>query len=322
MSETDPPVVIEPHDPAWPRLFDTERDWLVETIGTWLVGQIEHVGSTAVPGLAAKPIIDVMAPVRDLESSRAALVALSTVGYNHAPYRENIMHWLCKPSFSFRTHHLHLVPFGSELWFDRLLFRDHLRATPAVAREYEALKRGLAERHRHDREAYTDAKSPFVEATLKRAAAANLADSGLLVRRLIESSDHVVAATRWLCDEWPDPRFSFDARRERLVAPADCPETLLATSGHEPIAVVAFRRFRREPGQSPSLFIDALYTRAAYRRRGVATKLVEEAVRQAWSFARELFVYTEKRNWYEKRGWVPVKENADSTAVVLKKERT
>jgi GrpB-like predicted nucleotidyltransferase (UPF0157 family) len=163
----DLPVHIEPSDPEWPRRFEEERDTLLKSIGAWLVGAIEHVGSTAVSGLAAKPVIDIMAPVRDLESSRPALDVLAGLGYCYFPYRKDIMHWLCKPSPGFRTHHLHLVPLGSALWIDRLAFRDALRGDSALAAEYQDLKHELAARYRHDREAYTDAKTPFVERVLK-----------------------------------------------------------------------------------------------------------------------------------------------------------
>ena len=76
------------------------------------------------------------------------------------------MHWLCKPSDAVRTHHLHLVPFGSPLWHDRLAFRDYLRRHPPIAAEYVALKRELAAKYEFDRSAYTDAKEPFVRRVL------------------------------------------------------------------------------------------------------------------------------------------------------------
>jgi GrpB-like predicted nucleotidyltransferase (UPF0157 family) len=164
-----PPVVIAPYDPAWPSRFAAERDLLQPLLAPWLVAAIEHVGSTAVPGLAAKPVIDIMAPVASLEASRAALPLLSALSYCYFSYRADVMHWLCKPSDTERTHHLHLIPFASPLWHERLAFRDRLRAHPAVAAEYAALKQHLAERHRHDREAYTDAKGSFIRDVLARA---------------------------------------------------------------------------------------------------------------------------------------------------------
>jgi GrpB-like predicted nucleotidyltransferase (UPF0157 family) len=163
----DAPVQIEPYNVAWPAAFLAERELLAPVLGRWLAGPIEHVGSTAVPGLAAKPIIDIMAPVEDLESSRAALAELTKIGYCYAPYKAAQMHWLCKPSPELRTHHLHLVPFESDLWSERLAFRDLLASNPVVARDYVALKYRLAAAHRQDRERYTEAKGTFIESALR-----------------------------------------------------------------------------------------------------------------------------------------------------------
>jgi GrpB-like predicted nucleotidyltransferase (UPF0157 family) len=168
-SQLEAPVHIEPYNPAWPTAFLAERDLLVSVLERWLVDRIEHVGSTAVPGLAAKPIIDIMAPVKDLEFSRPALGALQAIGYCYAPYKTDVMHWLCKPSPELRTHHLHLVPWNSKLWIERLAFRDLLIADRSVAKDYAALKSRLAATYRHDRERYTEEKGPFIETALRRA---------------------------------------------------------------------------------------------------------------------------------------------------------
>jgi GrpB-like predicted nucleotidyltransferase (UPF0157 family) len=163
----DAPIEAVPYDPTWPARFAAERDLLSGVLAPWLAGPIEHVGSTAVPGLSAKPVIDIMAGVESLEGSRDAIRAVAAAGYRHAPYRADVMHWFCKPRPSLRTHHLHLVPFGSRLWADRLAFRDRLRADPPLARAYGGLKEGLAARHRFDREAYTEAKGAFIERVLE-----------------------------------------------------------------------------------------------------------------------------------------------------------
>jgi GrpB-like predicted nucleotidyltransferase (UPF0157 family) len=164
------PVHIVPYDREWPGRFETERQLLIEAIGPWLVdGSIEHIGSTAIPDLDAKPVIDIMAAVESLDGSRAALPVLERYQYCYYPYRAEVMHWLCKPSPAHRTHHLHLVPLGSPLWNERLAFRDYLRAHPDMAQEYAELKRRLAAAHRLDREAYTDAKAPFVQRVLSEA---------------------------------------------------------------------------------------------------------------------------------------------------------
>ena len=161
------PVHVVSYDESWPARFEQERAILDRAIESWVVGGIEHVGSTAVSGLAAKPVIDIMVGVESLEASRAAIPVLSEIEYCYFPYRPDVMHWFCKPSPSFRTHHLHLIPFRSRLWLERLAFRDYLRTHADDATEYAELKQRLAEQHRLDREAYTDAKTLFVERILK-----------------------------------------------------------------------------------------------------------------------------------------------------------
>src|SRR5919108_1635769 len=123
-AEPEAPVHIVAYDPAWPNHFEAEATVLRDVLGPWLAGPIEHVGSTAVPGLPAKPVIDIMAAVESLDASRGALLPLGEIGYYYAPYRADVMHWFCKPSFSLRTHHLHLVPYQSPLWRERVKFRD------------------------------------------------------------------------------------------------------------------------------------------------------------------------------------------------------
>lgn len=162
-------IEIVPYDPAWPAMFEAERALIAQVFGRWITGTIEHIGSTAVPGLAAKAVIDIMAPVRSLADAAGAIAAAPQAGYLHYPYQAASMHWFCKPSPHFRTHHLHLVPLGSELWRERLAFRDALRASSDLAAGYAALKRQLAAATPTDREAYTDAKGPFVQQVLRGA---------------------------------------------------------------------------------------------------------------------------------------------------------
>ena len=137
-------------------------------LAPWLDGGIHHVGSTAVPGLAAKPIVDVMAGVRDLEEARAAFRPLAELEYVYFPYRV-YYHWFCKPSPYARTHHLILVEPSHLEFHARLAFRDHLCAHPETAAEYQALKLRLAREHREDREAYTNGKSEFIRKVLAEA---------------------------------------------------------------------------------------------------------------------------------------------------------
>lgn len=167
---SDEPVRIVAYDQEWPERFERERSALADAIGDWVVGGIHHVGSTAVPGLDAKPVIDILAGVPDLSGSRRCFDRLARLRYVYFPYRSDEMHWFCKPAPSRRTHHLHLVPAGSPRFDDELAFRDYLRTHLDVAREYGTLKRSLAVEFRHDREAYTDAKTDFIRETLRRSA--------------------------------------------------------------------------------------------------------------------------------------------------------
>jgi GrpB-like predicted nucleotidyltransferase (UPF0157 family) len=160
------PIEIVPYDPLWPSKFEAESAFLQRILAPWLAGPIEHVGSTAIPSMPAKPVIDIMAGVQSLEKSKPAISALAGAGYVYFPYRPNVIHWFCKPSPVFRTHHLHLVPFGSQRWVGCLAFRDALRRDAALATEYATLKMSLAKTHRFDREAYTDGKTPFVRRVL------------------------------------------------------------------------------------------------------------------------------------------------------------
>ena len=165
----DEPVRIVPHNRSWPGQFESEKALLEPTIGRWVTGGIHHVGSTAVPRLAAKPVIDILVGVRDLPFSRECIGELAKLGYQYAPYRVDEMHWFCKPDPSHRTHHLHLVPTGSPRYRSELAFRDILRVRPDLATEYAELKQRLAAEHRDDRDAYTEAKQDFIARVLAEA---------------------------------------------------------------------------------------------------------------------------------------------------------
>jgi len=170
----DASIALSAYDSEWPRRFDDERRLLEPVLAPWLEGGIHHVGSTAIPGVSAKPIIDMIAGVRDLEEARAAFGPLARLSYHHAPHRPDEAHWFGKPSLSDRTHHLHLTLPGSALWRERLAFRDALRADAALANEYEALKLQLAKEHPDDIVAYTHGKTAFIVRVL--------ADAGIELR--------------------------------------------------------------------------------------------------------------------------------------------
>ena len=169
------PIVIVPYDPAWATSFDVERDRVHGALGDLVVRPVEHIGSTAVPGLAAKPIIDMLAVVADIDEAHGAIARLQTVEWVHAPEPTDAIDRslsFCTPSIARRTHHLHVVEDGSDDWRGWLAFRDHLRTHPEVAQEYAALKEGLATRHGanpNERDAYRGGKADFIVSVTERA---------------------------------------------------------------------------------------------------------------------------------------------------------
>ena len=164
-------IAVVAYDPEWPRRFEIECALLERLLAPWLEGGVHHIGATSIPGLGAKPIIDMMASVHDLEEARAAFEPLRERYYVYTPHRPGIAHHFSKPSaqLSEVTHGLHLTEPGSDLWNERLAFRDALRADPALAAEYETLKLRLAREHARDITAYTAGKRAFVGRVLASA---------------------------------------------------------------------------------------------------------------------------------------------------------
>ena len=175
------PVVV-PYDPEWPRLFAAERALLEDALTPWLADGVHHIGSTAVPGLVAKPVIDMIAGVRDLDEARAAFEPLRDLGYEYREHRPEA-HLFVKPDRG-----VHLTEPGSDLWRERLAFRDALRADPALAQSYAEWKL----RHVSDDASlgpYAADKRAFVLPVLDRASVAlapdeqRLAPAALAARR-------------------------------------------------------------------------------------------------------------------------------------------
>ena len=155
------PVIIVDYDPGWPELFEELRAPIASAIGD-LAAAIEHVGSTAVPGLAAKPVIDIDVLLSSADGLPEAIERLAALGYAYrgdlgVPGREAFRQALGQPA-----HHLYVCPPDSIEYRRHIAFRDHLRAYPESARRYGELKRNLAAEFRYERERYNTAKTEFV----------------------------------------------------------------------------------------------------------------------------------------------------------------
>ncbi len=167
------PVIIQPYDPDWKRCYQVEETAIQAQIGQH-IRAITHVGSTAVPGLAAKPIIDIMVGVDRLAEALACIAPLQHLDYTYHPEYESLMperRYFTRQNLGLDTHHLHLVELTSEFWDRHLVFRDYLRNHAEIARRYEALKLKLAEQFKFQRHVYTDAKTKFIETVIRQARA-------------------------------------------------------------------------------------------------------------------------------------------------------
>jgi GrpB-like predicted nucleotidyltransferase (UPF0157 family) len=165
------PVIIVEYDPRWPGVYEDERDRIQEVVGDWIIA-IEHVGSTAVPGLGGKPTVDIMPAVQRLADAERCIEPLASIGYEYVPEYEEFIperRYFHKGPADARTVHLHMVERTSEFWERHVLFRDFLRAHRAEAQQYYLLKKRLAAEFGRDREGYTDAKTAFIEGIVARA---------------------------------------------------------------------------------------------------------------------------------------------------------
>lgn len=181
------PVVIADYDPAWPATFERERDAILRVCGDGAFVRIEHVGSTAVPGLAAKPIIDIMPGLRSLDDAPRLIGPLASIGWEYGPETELPDPELNDPGMPFRRYfrkhvdgvragHMHMVEVRSDFWRNHLLFRDYLRAHPEEAAAYASLKRELAAQYNASvtptsniNAGYTTYKTEFIVSRLERA---------------------------------------------------------------------------------------------------------------------------------------------------------
>jgi len=170
-------IEIVPYDSGWPARFEAEAICIRNAMGG-LALRIEHVGSTSVPGLAAKPVIDIQISVASLETLGAYAQPLAHLGYSHVPFGavDSVYPFFKRPDAWPSTHHIHLCGIGSEEERRHLAFRDYLRSHPAVAAEYVEIKRSLAAAHDgatlESRERYSLSKTPFISSVLEQALSA------------------------------------------------------------------------------------------------------------------------------------------------------
>ncbi|GLZ82111.1 hypothetical protein Afil01_69180 [Actinorhabdospora filicis] len=163
-------LTVHDYDPNWPQRAAETIEELLPHLRPWLADGIEHVGSTAIPGMAAKPVIDLMASVTNLDAITTHMELPTDWHYvppelDGRPWRRFFVK--TNPQATHRQAHLHVMTAGHPRWAEQKNFRDALRANQERAKEYADLKRRLAEEHGNDREAYTDAKGEFVARVMR-----------------------------------------------------------------------------------------------------------------------------------------------------------
>jgi GrpB-like predicted nucleotidyltransferase (UPF0157 family) len=166
---SDQTVELVDYDPVWIDRFAEQQSKLAVLLEPWLADPIEHIGSTSIPGLRAKPVVDLLAPVQSLASAQWAIGVLEQEGWlfwANDPNRHYRL-WFLRPRPSARTHHLQLIQHNHPDTQALISFRDALRNDPALRDAYANLKDALAEKYGADRNAYTNAKSDFVRSVLQ-----------------------------------------------------------------------------------------------------------------------------------------------------------
>lgn len=161
-------IYLVDYDPAWPEKYQEFATWLRERLGSDVALRIEHYGSTAIPGMPAKPVIDVLVEIPSFaEAKQRAIAQFNNDSWEYWWFSEHIFFLRRSQPMGQRTHHLHMAPANHDIW-QGLVFRDYLREHPEDAKRYAELKKTLAAELGRDREAYTRAKTDFVNAILEK----------------------------------------------------------------------------------------------------------------------------------------------------------
>jgi L-amino acid N-acyltransferase YncA/GrpB-like predicted nucleotidyltransferase (UPF0157 family) len=285
-------VVIVPYNLAWPKMFEEEKRHLFACLPQDIIKRIEHFGSTAIPGLSAKPIIDILVEVTSLEKTKKAIVLiLIAQGYEYfwRPTHGNkgppFYAWFIKrDTDGKRTHHIHMVEAEFEHW-ERLLLRDYLIEHPPLIKEYQQLKLHLAEQFPKDRVAYTAAKTKFiVKITLLAKEYYNLKKS--LVTRKAELSD-VDAITEIYNEAILTTTATFDtepkttAERLQWFQSHDTRHPIwVAELDGKVVGWISLSKWSDRPAYDDTAET-SFYVKSEYRGKGIGTILLQTLVKEA-----------------------------------------
>ncbi len=167
------PVVVCEYNPEWINLFEKEKNIVLNAIGKYIEA-IEHIGSTAIENLAAKPIIDILVGLKSLDDAKDCIPKLEELNYEYVQEVEITLpnrRFFRKPpkGTAKRKYHVHMVEVNNDFWIRQLLFRDYLRSNPKTLQEYETIKKLLAKKYPNNRVAYTMGKEGFILLVVEKA---------------------------------------------------------------------------------------------------------------------------------------------------------
>jgi GrpB-like predicted nucleotidyltransferase (UPF0157 family)/ribosomal protein S18 acetylase RimI-like enzyme len=313
-------VRVVPYTAEWKRLFEEEKARLQAAIGPYVL-DIQHVGSTSIPGMVAKPIIDIGISVTSFEGARVCIQPVEQLGYKYrGEFGIPLRHYFVKGDP--RTHHLHMHELGSPDWENQVLFRDYLIQRPALAEEYAALKVDLAQRYPADRGAYLDAKAPFIQRVMEMARStayeirqATVEDCPGLAQVQVDSYRTAYAGL------FPEPylaRFSYEEQeqdwREWLTTGGE-DSLLVAVSNEGRVLGYVLARADRDllPGYDAEIV--ALHVRESLQRKGIGKALLGRAVEELETRGcGSVMLWTLKgnrvRRWYRRLGGKVVGEKS------------
>ena len=289
---TQEEVILEPYNADWEERFEKEKKHLFDCLPQNLVTRIEHFGSTAIPRLSAKPIIDILVEVTSLEETKRTIVPILTAqGYEYfwRPTHGNdgppFYAWFIKRNArGIRTHHLHMVERDFEHW-ERLLFRDYLIEHPRIMNDYQQLKQRLAEQFPHDRVAYTSAKTDFIVTMTHAAKEFYHARASLVIRKAVAADlgaitgiyNEAILTTTATFDTEPKTEserlgwfHSHDARHPIWVAVLDG-----TVVGWISLSQWSDRPAYNDTGET------SFYVQSEHRGKGIGTVLLKTLVQEA-----------------------------------------
>lgn len=166
---TESIVYLNDYNPDWEKSYEYEKKRILDALGDKVVG-IEHIGSTSIKDLKAKPIIDIIVGVKNLDEVFYFVTPLRDIEYEYVPKPEfKARRFFRKGLYGQGTCHLHICEFNSSEWIEKILFRDYLRLHTHAAQEYVSLKKELASKYQFDRSTYTKKKEPFIKAIIEKA---------------------------------------------------------------------------------------------------------------------------------------------------------